>query len=924
MAQPGAAPFDPPLDLGLLPDRRVQRLLDLLVPLELLGALDLELVGGGVPVAPLLVEEGEHRAHRAEHAPLDVAERDEVRHARVAPHDVRGPAGHGLGHVVRPHAALEAVGHVADGHVDGLVGGLGLRDEALAGLEVVPGPDLGAVEQADIGHLGDLRVVRPARRGDVADGERRAAQRVRLVVPHLVGGVLDVGHEPVDLGAALRRRALRGSHALLDLVDALAELHDLHPAVRVVLGDDPSHPAEAEHGQGGGGGEGREAPPEGGDEGDGGRQADAHHEHAGDVAGVLGAVHPGGIHERERDGDPGVGHEERPAEDVGEEARGSVSGRRHVGLASLSTRAHPQLREKRPVRSSSSAIAGRAKRAGMDLPLPTARRDRLLVALLAADPSMVLLRWDPEIALLFSASGPVRVLLITVPPGLPPDVARARFAASVKAVAQPTPGSPPTHLVAVGGGPEVAAALAAAAPMVEPVPMGFHHLDDAGALAHVKSRRLPMLERAAARPLDAAAPFDPQPIAAALARGRQLVGQERVVAARLRGRYVVTAVITAVCVALAGLGYLWGGAAGYDQAIWRMGANEVGAVRGGEPWRLLASAFLHGGGIHLAVNMYALWMLGPMIEAILGRRRYILLYGASALGGSLASAFLHAGAHSSVGASGAIWGLMTAYLALAYRPKGIIPPQMALSLRRQMWLPVGLSLVFSFKAGIDMLAHLGGGAVGFVLTATVLTHGLVPMEERRSPADVERRPGPRMTVAAAVVAVAMGASVVAALVTGRPWETGAAPVLERTAIGNTGLSLEVPAAGAHRPEVMVEQGMTRVDFGSLREQPVMFEAVVAPLIRAPRRDELDSFLEKNRQDLDQHAPPKWKQTAPAKRIALGDLPAIVVEHDANADTHVKSYQVVVGANEVLVRAYAGKERPKTWEGIEEKVVATVR
>src|SRR6185437_6818119 len=239
---------------------------------------------------------------------------------------------------------------------------------------------------------------------------------------------------------------------------------------------------------------------------------------------------------------------------------------------------------------------------------------------------------------------------------------RAHFTRHVKAVAQ---GSPPTFFVAVGGGPEVAAALTAAAPLVEQVPMGFYHLDDAGACEHLKSRGLPALERATAAPIAADAPFDPAPIAAALARGGKLVVQDRTLADRLRGLYTVTAVITVVC---AGLAYLWGGFtdSGYQQAIWRMGENEVGAVRSGEWWRLLASAFLHGGAIHLAVNMYSLWMLGPMLEAILGRRRFILLYGASALGGALASAFLHTGANSSVGASGAIWGLMTAYIALAY------------------------------------------------------------------------------------------------------------------------------------------------------------------------------------------------------------------------------------------------------------------
>ncbi len=557
----------------------------------------------------------------------------------------------------------------------------------------------------------------------------------------------------------------------------------------------------------------------------------------------------------------------------------------------------------------------------MNLALPTARRDRLLAALLAEDPSLLLLRWDPEVAILFSPAAPVRVLLIAVPPGVSPDAVRAHLSASAKAVAR---GSPPTHIVAVGGGREVAAALVAAAPLVEPVPMGFHHLDDEGVLAHVKSKHLPALERAVARPLAADAPFDPAPIAAALARGRKLVEQDQVVAARLRGRYVVTAVIVAVCVALAGLGYLWGGAGGYEEALWRMGANEVGAVRGGEPWRLLASAFLHGGIVHLGVNMYSLWMLGPMLEAILGRRRYILLYGASALGGSLASAFLHPAAQISVGASGAIWGLMTAYIALAYRPRGIIPPQMAANLRRGMRVPLVLNLVISLQAGIDMLAHLGGGAVGFALTATVLTSGLVPIEERRSPDDVERRPGPMMGIAAAVVAVAMGASVVAAVITGRPWEIGAPPVLERTAIADTGLSLEVPAAAAKQKELSVKEGTTRVDFGSLQDAPVMFELVVAPLPHAPSPDEMDTILEQTRESMDTHAPSTWTRTSPAQRVTLIDREVVLVEHDASKAVHVKTYVVVAGAYELLVRGYARKDRPTAWRGIEERVAASVR
>jgi hypothetical protein len=181
-----------------------------------------------------------------------------------------------------------------------------------------------------------------------------------------------------------------------------------------------------------------------------------------------------------------------------------------------------------------------------------------------------------------------------------------------------------------------------------------------------------------------------------------------------------------------------------------------------------------------------------------------------------------------------------------------------------------------------------------------------------------------MGIAAGLVALAMGASVVAALITGKPWALGAPPVLTRTALADSGLTIEVPSEAAKKRDVSVKKTTTLVGFGTLRDAPVTFEVVLTRMDAALNPAEVDAFLDKARQELDVQAPKDWKRTAPAKLIALGDRPAILVEHDPNADVHVRSYFMVVGEEQVMVRAYARKHRPEAWEGIEEKVAASVR
>lgn len=130
----------------------------------------------------------------------------------------------------------------------------------------------------------------------------------------------------------------------------------------------------------------------------------------------------------------------------------------------------------------------------------------------------------------------------------------------------------------------------------------------------------------------------------------------------------------------------------------------------GQWWRLVTSGYLHSGILHLALNMYALWILGPYCERLLGRWRYIALYVISGIGGATAEFLLRDPGTYAVGASGSIFGLMAA-LIFFFRA-------MNMDLRPIITLLI-LNLAFGFFIpGISVIGHLGGaiagGAVGAV------------------------------------------------------------------------------------------------------------------------------------------------------------------------------------------------------------------
>jgi membrane associated rhomboid family serine protease len=139
-----------------------------------------------------------------------------------------------------------------------------------------------------------------------------------------------------------------------------------------------------------------------------------------------------------------------------------------------------------------------------------------------------------------------------------------------------------------------------------------------------------------------------------------------------------------------------------------------------EPWRMLTSAFLHSTGspFHILFNMYALWMTGPYLEALLGRVRFAVLYLLSALGGSIGYLLLANPSNldqwtvGTVGASGAVFGLFGAFFMVQRRLNRSTGPLLAV---------IAINFAIGFLPGIAWQAHLGGLVTG-VLASGVLVY----------------------------------------------------------------------------------------------------------------------------------------------------------------------------------------------------------
>ena len=132
-------------------------------------------------------------------------------------------------------------------------------------------------------------------------------------------------------------------------------------------------------------------------------------------------------------------------------------------------------------------------------------------------------------------------------------------------------------------------------------------------------------------------------------------------------------------------------------------------VANGEVWRIVTSGFMHYGFLHLLFNMYALYILGQLLEPAIGRLRFGLIYFVALICGSVGALILSP--HGlTAGASGAVFGLMSAAI-LVMRNRGINPMESGLG----VWL--GLNLLITFTVShISIGGHLGGLIGGGLVT----------------------------------------------------------------------------------------------------------------------------------------------------------------------------------------------------------------
>ncbi len=145
----------------------------------------------------------------------------------------------------------------------------------------------------------------------------------------------------------------------------------------------------------------------------------------------------------------------------------------------------------------------------------------------------------------------------------------------------------------------------------------------------------------------------------------------------------------------------------------KWGSNYTPLTLSGDWWRLISNVFIHFGIIHVAMNMYCLYMVGVYLEPMLGKVKYITAYLCTGVLASVVSLWWHKEGVNSAGASGAIFGMYGLFLALL--TTNLIPKKVRQALLQSIGIFVVYNLVYGIKGGVDNAAHVGGLISGFII-----------------------------------------------------------------------------------------------------------------------------------------------------------------------------------------------------------------
>jgi rhomboid protease GluP len=187
-----------------------------------------------------------------------------------------------------------------------------------------------------------------------------------------------------------------------------------------------------------------------------------------------------------------------------------------------------------------------------------------------------------------------------------------------------------------------------------------------------------------------------------------------------------------------------------------LGAKNNAAIAAGEFWRLLTPLFIHANLLHLFVNCYSLYVIGPQVEAPFGYVRFLVIYLLSGIAGVVLSFALSPS--NSVGASGAIFGLVGALAEFLYRHRRRFG-EFARQRLMNLLIIIGINLVFGLTSPqIDNWGHLGGLAGGVLLGWLIGPDLGLESEFAQQPRVIDRNPLTGRWLAVAAFVLALGAA----------------------------------------------------------------------------------------------------------------------------------------------------------------------
>jgi len=381
---------------------------------------------------------------------------------------------------------------------------------------------------------------------------------------------------------------------------------------------------------------------------------------------------------------------------------------------------------------------------------------------------------------------------------------------------------------------------------------------------------------------------------------------------RLRGRRpAVTWVLLAIIAVMFLLENLWGGATTTSTLV-RMGAKVPPRILQGEWWRLLAPTFLHSGWPHFLMNSFVLFSLGPFLERLLGSARFLTLYVASGLLGSLfGTLFARLSGHSlSVGASGAIFGLLGATAVLGFYPRGQIPQVLVADLKKNAVINLALNAAISLRPNIDFLAHLGGAVAGIAIVGLGLLSPTVWPRPDGRPHETRFARG-----AAVLSGGLLAASLVLALLHGRPWLLTQPLTITRVTLPHTSLSLEIPTLLGSLQSEKRSDGAIELSAGDMLDAPLVLSLIVKPVegLSDDRNEQRQIFLE-TIPSLNEFTPaPDATRVGEPQQIEVGGQPALDMRFRFKNGVDYRRLYAVRERHFLVIELVSAPELPKNLE-----------